>query len=295
MLQPLVQHLIQLLTLLFCLLGSTTLQAEIFTLTAAESGSDPRTSYNLKLVTLALEKTRAEYGDYEIRTSAPMNTARALAEARAGNLTNLLVMTTFQNALLDQGLDYARFPVDFGVTGYRVCFVSPAAHDAIARLESFEDLRKYTIAQGLGWADVNILRHNRLTVQEVGSYESLFGMVAASRVDLFCRGINELEPELKSHEGQLNLLVDSSFALAYPLPRFFFSSARNGPALQRITRGMQRAYKDGSLRKLWLAEFRSALEFARLDQRRIFHLQNPDIGRIDFDYQKYYFDPKKPF
>jgi len=267
---------------------------DVVTLTAPESSNDPRTAYNVQLVQLALEKTRARSGDFEIRISPPMNTARAIEEVRVGSLPNLIVMTTFENRLLDDGLDYARFPVDFGVTGYRICFVSPDARDAVSHATSLDALRKFTIGQGRGWADVGILRHNGFKVDEVGGYEALFGMVASSRFDLFCRGINELEPELKAHAHIRNLDYDRSFALAYVLPRFFFSSKKNAYILRRISEGLQAAWLDGSARRLWLAQYRDALNFAQLGTRRIFALETPGIDRIDFDYRKYYFDPTKP-
>jgi len=266
----------------------------VVTLTAPESSSDPRTAYNVQLIQLALEKTRAKSGDFEIRISPPMNTARAMEEARVGALPNLIVMNTFENRLLDEGFDYARFPVDFGVTGYRICFVSPEARDAVSQATDLNALRKFTVGQGRGWADVGILRHNGFKVEEVGGYEALFGMVASSRFDLFCRGINELEPELKAHAQIRNLDYDRSFALAYVLPRFFFSSKKNAAILRRISEGLQTAWLDGSMRKVWLAQFKEALDFAQLSTRRIVPLRTPNIDRIDFDYQKYYFNPTKP-
>jgi len=280
--------------LLGCLLPSLAGAVDVVTLTAPESSNDPRTAYNVQLVQLALEKTRARSGDFEIRISPPMNTARAIEEARVGSLPNLIVMTTFENHLLDDGLDYARFPVDFGVTGYRICFVSPDARDPVSRATGLDALRKFTVGQGRGWADVGILRYNGFKVDEVGRYEALFGMVASSRFDLFCRGINELEPELKAHAHIRNLDYDRSFALAYVLPRFFFSSKKNVKILRRISEGLQAAWLDGSARRLWLAQYRDALNFAQLGTRRIFALETPGIDRIDFDYRKYYFDPTKP-
>lgn len=280
--------------LVACLMSRLAGAVDIVTLTAPESSNDPRTAYNVQLVQLALEKTRARLGDFEIRISPPMNTARAIEEARAGALPNLIVMTTFENRLLDDGFDYVRFPVDFGVTGYRICFVSPEARDAVSQASTLDALRKFSIGQGRGWADVGILRHNGFRVEEVGGYEALFGMVASSRFDLFCRGINELEPELKAHAHIRNLDYDRSFALAYVLPRFFFSNKKNDRILRRITEGLQAAWLDGSARKLWLAQYRDALTFAQLGARRIFALETPDIDRIDFDYRKFYFNPTKP-
>lgn len=277
------------------LLCSTVAAAELqVTLTSPQTGLDPRTSYNGLVLALALDKTRAEYGDYRLEITPFMNTARAIQETRKGRFPNQILMTSFQNRLLAEGLDYARFPVDYGVTGYRICFVSPQASAAVGKAGNLGELRKFTIGQGTGWADSEILRFNGFTVYEAGQQESLFLMVAAGRFDLFCRGINELEPELNRYKQDIGALeYDRSMALSYPLPRFFFASKHNRALLERITRGLQIAHQDGSLRKLWLAQFGSALRFANLKQRRIFELKTPNIDLIDFDYRKYYFDPTR--
>ncbi|WP_018610313.1 hypothetical protein [Uliginosibacterium gangwonense] len=266
----------------------------IVTLTAPESQSDPRQAYNFKLIKLALDAT-ATGDDYEIRVSPPMNTARALVETSKNSLPNLLVMTTFTNDFLDKGIDYVHVPIDFGVTGYRICFVSPLARKAFSQVNTLDDLKAFNIGQGVGWADVTILRYNGLKVTEVASYESLFNMVAASRIDLFCRGINELEPEFKKHQKIRNLDYDTHIAVAYALPRFFFSNKSNSEALRRIEAGMQIAYKNGTMKKLWLDEFREALVFANLSKRKILYLSTPNIDRIDFDYKQYYLNPKEVY
>jgi len=265
----------------------------VVTLTSPQTGRDPRQSYNGLVLALALEKTRAVDGDYRIDVTPVMNSARALLEIKNNHYPNQILMTSFQNKLLGEGLDYARFPVEFGVTGYRICFVSAQSREKVAQSKTLDDLRRFTIGQGIGWADSEILRFNGFNVHEAGQQDSLFLMVAAGRFDLFCRGINELEPELQRNKDIAKLDYDRSMAISYPLPRFFFANKQNRALLDRITRGMQLAYQDGSLRKLWLDQYREALRFANLKQRKIFYLKTPHIDQIDFDYQQYYFDPRK--
>jgi len=265
----------------------------VVTLTSPQTGRDPRQSYNGLVLALALDKTRAVDGDYRIDVTPVMNSARALLEIKNNHYPNQILMTSFQNKLLGEGLDYARFPVEFGVTGYRICFVSAQSREKVAQSKTLDDLRRFTIGQGIGWADSEILRFNGFNVHEAGQQDSLFLMVAAGRFDLFCRGINELEPELQRNKDIAKLDYDRSMAISYPLPRFFFANKQNRALLDRITRGMQLAYQDGSLRKLWLDQYREALRFANLKQRKIFYLKTPHIDQIDFDYQQYYFDPRK--
>jgi hypothetical protein len=279
-------------TLTFLFTSVCTAEPLSITMSTTLAGKDPRQAYSGLALTLALEKTREEYGDYKILIfPVTMNTARAIEEAKKNTIPNFILLTTFQNKMLDDGLEYTRFPVDLGVTGFRICFVSPNAKIPVSKIKTLDELRQFTIGQGAGWADIDILRYNRFTVTEISSFESLFNMTAANRIDLVCRGINELETELKNHADMKDLDYDRSIAISYPLPRFYFSNNKNTKVLKRITKGLLISYRDGSLQKVWLEQYQSALTFARLKQRRIFYLKTPNIDRIDFDYQKYFFDP----
>jgi hypothetical protein len=102
-----------------------------------------------------------------------------------------------------------------------------------------DQLKKYSIGQGIGWADSLILRHNGFRVIEVQNYDSLFKMVAAGRIDLYCRGVNELRKEYESYRYITRLTYDESFALAYPLPRFYYMGAFNKDAKERMEVGLR--------------------------------------------------------
>lgn len=282
------------LMLLFVLPAGLRAETMIYTTRAPESSTDTRFSFNNELLKLALEKTKSEYGDYSIAFAPPMNSARALAELKKNTYPNFVLLTTFHNSFIDDGLDYTRIPVDMGVTGYRICFVSPEAKTAVANVKTLDELKKFSIGQGAGWIDSEILRYNNFAeVVDVALFESLFRMVAVSRVDLFCRGINELEPELKAHPDLKDLDYDRTFAISYPLPRFGIFNKKNCKALDRMTKGLLLAYQDGSFQKLWTTHYDKALAFADLKHRKIFYLKTPNIDLIDFDYQMYYFDPTK--
>lgn len=265
----------------------------VFTHVAAESAADTRQLYNIAVLRLALEKTRPEYGHFRLEPAPRMNTARALEEARRGTYPNFMVMTSFQNHMLDSGLDYARFPVDLGIAGFRICFVSPSAKKAVAKAKTLEELRRFSIGQGVGWADVDILRHNHFRVVTAPSYEELFQRVASNNFDLFCRGINELETEYNKRRMLPGLDYDRSFAFSYPLPRFFFSGKQNSKTLERVGKGLLLAHKDGSFRRLWREHYQHAVDFSRLKQRHVFLLETPNTNRIDFDYKRYLFDPRR--
>lgn len=259
-----------------------------------ETPSDLREFYNTELITLALEKTKPQYGDYKLVEIPPMNIARSLYTTNTNTYPNFLAEISYLDEYAKKTeITYINFPVDLGLTGYRICFVNPAIKEAVSKATQLDQLKKYTVAQGIGWSDIEILRHNGFQVIEVQSYDSMFKMVAAGRVDLYCRGINELRKEYETYKYITRLTYDESFALVYTMPRFFYLGSGNKAAKARMEAGLRLAYQDGSLLNLWHKHNDENLQFAALKTRRIFYLENPFIKNLSPEFKKYYFDPLK--
>lgn len=241
--------------------------------------------YSTELLRLALEKTRKEYGDFTLRPIPPRNYARALKAAVDDAYPNLIIETSYEQALTHHAkLDFINFPMDLGVLGYRVCFINPKLKASGKKIESLEDLRQYTFAHGVGWADTIIFRHNGLKVQEIDNYDGMFLMVIGGRVDFFCRGVNEILGEMEQFSQLKELTIDEQFLLTYPLPRFFYLNGKNKLAKKRIELGLQRAYADGSLQALWKANFLPSLELVNLAQRKVIRLENPLLGNLEMSF-----------
>jgi len=249
--------------------------------------------YYTELLKLTLEKTRPTYGDYKMKGVPPSTSLlRSLSDAVANTYPNLAIEVGYEEKLTDSGmLTYINIPIDGGIFGYRVCFTNAAIKEQLKKVNSVNDLRKYTIAQGVGWVDTEILRANGLTVVEISNFEGIFKMVAAGRIDLFCRGANQLQPEAEQFKSLTKLTYDESFVLVYPLPRFFYLNAKNTLAKERIQAGLQIAFKDGSLKALWNKHYQAGIEFSKLNQRKHIYLENPLLKNLPPDYKQYFIDP----
>lgn len=283
-------------TLLLGLIVATPLafgQTKTLTITyrPGESASDTRYDYDTRALYLALEKTTAKYGPYRLVASPAMTFSRAIASVSHNEYENFFIKLSYEDRYLAMDMRYARFPVDLGIVGYRVCFSNPDSQARLAKVSTLDELRKLSHGQGRDWADVQILRHNGFRVIEAGSYESLFQMVANKRFDLFCRGTNEILSEFKAHKQLQGLQVDDSITIAYPLPRFFYTHAANRQAAERIEEGLVLAYRDGSLQEAWRQNYQASIDFVQLGRRKVFRLDNPLLKQIDFDYQQYFYDP----
>jgi hypothetical protein len=248
--------------------------------------------YSYELIKLALEKTRDKYGNFTLSTIANIPNKRRFAILQQNTLPNLVVMRGHQTEFHTKGgLTYINFPVDFGLLGWRICFVSPQSKEKIEAIKSLDKLRRYSIVQGIDWTDNIILRENGFRVIELDGYQNLFKVVASGRADLFCRGINELPGEFAAFKGMGNLMYNESFILTYKMPFFYYLNSRNTLAKQRIEEGLKLAYEDGSIMRLWHESFDASIRFANIPHRQIFHLTNHAIEAAPKDYEKYLINP----
>lgn len=253
-----------------------------------------RDAYYRELIKVALEKTTSTYGDYRLNMVDNVPTQRRFAYAQQNLLPNVIVLRGFDEHFYKSGRwQFVAFPMDLGALGIRVCFVSPSKKQEISQVDELEKLTKYTIVQGIGWADNKILRDNGFRVVELDGYENLFKMVASGRADLFCRGFNELTREYKERLKMENLVYDNSFILRYNMPYFLFTHLDNVLLKRRLEEGLKLAYKDGTVMKLWMKEYGNSAEFVNLSHRRIFNAKNSFLSSISNDYEAYLLDVYK--
>jgi len=248
--------------------------------------------YSYELIKMALEKTRKKYGDFTLTTVDKVPNKRRFAILQQNTLPNLIVMRGYQTKFNTEGrLTYINFPIDFGLLGWRVCFVSPQSKAKIEAVKTLEELRSYSIVQGIDWTDNIILRENGFRVIELDGYQNLFKVVASGRADLFCRGINELSSEFARFKEIGNLMYNESFVLTYRMPFFYYLNSSNTLVKQRIEEGLSLAYKDGSIMVLWHKYFDTSIQFANVQHRQVFHLTNRAIESAPKGYEKYLINP----
>jgi hypothetical protein len=255
--------------------------------------SDVRFKYPLELMTAALEKTRARYGAYRIDTvGAPLTFARSLHELKRNSYTNFFIIAgENMEGMDDNTIAPIDFPVDHGLLGYRICFISANAQKKIKNVKTLDDLRKFSMVQGTNWPDVEILKHNGFHVEQVGVYSSLFKMIVSNRADLFCRGINELKDEYTIYRKLGDLAYDDSIALVYPMPWKFYFNMLSVLARKRIEEGLQLAFEDGTLHNLYVQYYAESIRFADLKKRKLFFLENPFIENQTEKYKRFLIDP----
>jgi len=280
---------IKLLMIIFCFSISLGLLAKTpYTYVAKENKNDIRFSYEKQVLELALNKTKAEFGDFTMQPSdVGINTGRLMQQMTQGVYENYF----FKMSITDQILEdfyVINFPIDRGVVGYRIAFTHQKNRYKLKSATELKALKKKYIVQGIGWLDADILQANGLNVFALTDNDRMFQMVSFNRVDYYFRGINEIKNDLQSKSRIYpNVILEPYIALHYPLPRFFVTAKNNIENAKRVELGLKRAFEDGSFIKLWETIYLENIQFLDLKKRHIIELENPFIKNIDPSYKKY--------
>lgn len=231
--------------------------------------NDPRNDYPLALLRLALEKSGTPYG----LKLAPivMTQGRVLLEiAKGDGAVDIIATMTSQER--ESKMLAVRIPIDKGLYGWRLPLVRGDRQDLFADVHDLAGLRKLRSGQGHDWPDTGILRGNGVPVSANSSYEALFSMLSAGRIDYFPRAVIEIGPEAAAHPA---LAIDRHIAIHYPTAMYYFVNRDNTGLADAVKRGLEAAIADGSFERLFNQHFGAALRQARLDQRRVIELVNP--------------------
>lgn len=230
-------------------------------------------SYFPQLLRLALEKTRASDGPYDIQTyGQPMSSARLQAELKNNGVVNLMWDGT------DPRREAELLPIRFSLlrelNDYRVFLIRQGDQARFDAIRSLADLGRLSAGAGEQWPSTAVLRANGLPVVTSTGYEQLFAMLAARRFDYMPRGVYEAWYEQQQHTG---LVIEQGLFLHYHVPFHFFTSRDNPALADRVERGLRLAQADGSFDRLFrsIPAFQRSLDEIQSGRRRVIELQLP--------------------
>jgi ABC-type amino acid transport substrate-binding protein len=244
--------------------------------------------YELALLHGALERTRPDYGAYEVKPfTENVSNARAIQLAIGGDLVNLYPAGVGQ-AVPEREMIPVPFPIDKGLLSYRVSLINQHNQDRFSRVQSIEDLRQLSVGQGSGWADTRIYEYNRIPIEPAPNFESLFPMLLNGRFDLFPRGLSAYSRRFPGFAIEQHILIH------YPFCKVFYIS-RSAPRLAtRLAAGLERMVADGSFDALFAKYFSKLLVDLHLRQRVVIELENPSLPAwVPLKRKELWFDPRR--
>ena len=240
-----------------------------------------RDDYQVQVLQLALEKTRATDGSFSIvRVIESYSTLRLRREVFEGSHVNLHAGPW---RVQDRANPFDRniaveVPLMDNLLGYRQLIIRRSDVAKFGQITVASELQRLVAGQGRGWVDVAIYRHNGYQVDDRANLSNLLRMLLNRRFDYLPMSVIEVESVLARHpELRAQLAVAQGILVQYPLPTVFYVSA-NAPALaDRLARGMAAAKKDGSLDALMQRFFRREYQALLSETTREFVLSNPFI------------------
>lgn len=225
-------------------------------------------SYVRELIALALEKGAPPGTAIQIDTTEAMTKNRAITVLKEGQRPGFVL--NIAGPVDDARLLRIPVPTFLGASDYRICFGRAALQSQASRISTVGDLQRYTFAHGQGWADTPVLRANGLRVLEVQRIDSIFRMMSLDRVDLFCRNLLEVLPELSTAPPEVVVL--DGFLLKYAAPHYLYVHAQDRRLADLLQAGLTNALRDGSAPALLMRHLKPSQQRFNLKGRQVIPL-----------------------
>ncbi|PWF55667.1 hypothetical protein C7C56_000705 [Massilia glaciei] len=232
--------------------------------------------YGFKVLELALSKSGIPYS--LTVSKLKMNQERAGSMLEQGVIS---VWDAGASAELETRYKAVNFPIDRGLSGYRLFLINKEQLGDFAKIRTLGALKNKRAGQGPGWGDTKILNGAGIHVR-TAEFEPLFRLLNAKRIDFFPLGAEEIFTLLERHRGASpDLVVEPDLALHYPFARLFFVRKGNMRLHDAIHSGLVNAFADGSFQRLLESDkkFHDGVSRAKLRTRTIFMLDNANLTR----------------
>jgi hypothetical protein len=246
-----------------------------FVLPAISTSAKEHASYFPRLLQLALDKTVATDGPYELGYyGRELTSLRRNTELKNNGVIN--VMWDGTDRQRETELLPVRISLIKELNDYRVFLIRSEDAPRFAAVRTLGALRRMKAGAGANWPSTEVLRFNGLPVETSSGYEYLFPMLRVKRFDYMPRGVQEAWAELELHPDE-GLQVELTIFLHYRVPFYFFVSRSRPELAARIERGLRLAQKDGSFERLFnsIPAFRQGMAEIAARKRRVFDLKLP--------------------
>ena len=244
-----------------------------------EVQNDTRYKDVIEMLCTSLEKTKAQFGDYECKPSAAiMPKKRFLQELEQIN-HDINVIWNPTSEELEQRFSAIHISLRKDLLGYRVALIHKDNQHKIDQIKTLNDLKTISFGQGVEWSDNAIYEFHGIQVVQA-QYSQLFKMLDANRFLFFPRGVGEILSEYDNNiKGNPNLAIEKNLLIYYPFPYYFFFNRNDKAIKDRVEIGLRLMQKDGSFDAIFNKYHQVAIEKLNLKNRRIIRLENPFLPK----------------
>lgn len=253
--------------------------------------ADRRREYANAVLNAVMERTKSEFGPYQIKHAAVhMERPRLFEALKEGKLANLTAYPATQDWMRE--LKPVPIPIDMGLQSWRIFLIDQKSQPALRAAQSLNELAQLRAGAGSAWATLQSLQEARLRVVTGSNYIGMFQMLMAGRFDYLPRGVNEIFAEYDTYKpANPTLAVEETLLLHDQIPSLFFVSPQEPRLHRRITAGMEALLKEGTLERLVLSYHRNDLLRAKLCGRKRFELPNRQLDPALFRRKELWLNP----
>ena len=257
----------------------TNTDTQVIRLMQQKGRSMAQDEYFIKLLELALEKTKDSHGPYQLAfTDTAYYQRKGLINMRRGE--NIDVIFTMTSKSREMVFRPVRIPLLKGLTGHRISFVKKGDEEIMADVNRKEDLEKITFTQGTDWPDTEILEKNGLRVikNKKYDYNNLFEILLSGEAEAFPRAATEIISEKEVHKDK-EIAIENNVVIYYPTAYYYFFNKADIALADRIKAGLEKAVNDGSFQDLFDTYNSQYIKKLNLANRTYIKLENPLLPR----------------
>ncbi len=231
----------------------------------------------LAFITLAADLTVDEYGDYEIKPSAPFEQGRAFASLNEPEQINIMIAGI--DSQKEQLANTIYIPLERGLAGFRLCLVKGANKEAFSHINTLGDFRKAQLSIGVGahWPDKGILDLNRIPVTTSPIEQALYSMLNVGRFACLSRSVTEVAESINT-QPDADIAIEENIAFIYPLADFIYISKTETRLAERIEKGLKLAIANEQFYTLFEKHYKHLLLEYNLYGRKLFFLKNENMS-----------------
>lgn len=248
--------------------------------------SQNRDHYQFELLRLALERTRATHGDYElVRADNKITSLRASREVSRGDVINIEATPNWTTEQVPSELRHdkriaIKIPLLHDLLGYRRLIIRKSDLSKFASITKVSELQALVAGQGRDWEDVFIYRANGYKVNAEADYSNLFSMLVAGRFDYIPLSVIEVDSLIAQFDQHSqDVAIAPQILIYYPFPVLFQVSINQPELAERVEAGLKKAKRDGSMDRLFETYFAEDLAKLRAAKNRLFILDNDRVPK----------------
>jgi hypothetical protein len=227
--------------------------------------------YPMQLLQAALSASGAGWG---AQVADRMTDARALIELSHpdGQVDAVVGMPNRERMAR---LRLVPAPLYLGLFGWRALVVRRGEAERWRGLRRVADLQRLRCFQGQDWPDTGILRDNGVPVLVGQKVAEMYERLARGEGDAFPRGLTEAWGDVQTFGPGFEVVPE--LVLHYRSDLCFFVRPDDVALADALTRGLETLRRTQQLQRSLLREHGADLRQARLAQRHVIELANPEL------------------